>query len=635
MMHRCMGCMNEYDANLSVCPHCNYAKNSNAKEPHCLTPETVLDKRYIVGRVVNSDAFAIKYLAWDFAQECSVIIKEYFPKELSSRMPGQTELNSYDGEKARQFEAGLKAFVEEGSNLAEISEGLDGIAKVKSIFVENSTAYIVTENFDGVSFKEVLEMGRLPWQDAISLMQPLMESLEVIHQHGLINYDVEPDNIVMTRDRKMKLLDFGGSRFATVGNNKNLDLITTDGFSALELYRDDADTTAACDVYSVAAILYYAITGVVPASAMDRNSSDKLKSPSQLGIEISQNAENALMNALNVNVAYRTTGCGEFLSQLYSSTPVRRVVERKKLTDTGKLSKKAKIALCLVALIVAGAIAGIFALKISPKNEGSEIAAVVEDFIKEDFTLKQAKDWAKKINKEKGCNIKIVDVGQMKISDKNKAGKIVDQDPKAKFEITVSDANKEDGYEIRVKIGKYDKNADANKNKKVEMPDLIGKTPEEAKALLEKKGFIQDPVNEGEAVYSETVPSGCICAQSVEAGSETTLGTGITYTLSKGPEPTTTAAPTTEAAPENNNDYTPDYGNDSGNDSGNSGGDNDHVVDTPIVEEPVIEEPVVEEPEADFDPGFDAGADTDIPPAGDSPVVDEPIVEVPVIEGEQ
>lgn len=202
MMHRCMGCMNEYDSNLSVCPHCNYSKNSGAREPHCLIPETVLDKRYIVGRAVSIDAFSIKYLAWDFASACSVIIKEYFPKELSSRMPGQTELNSYDGEKARQFEAGLKAFVEEGSNLAAISEGLDGIAKVKTVFVENSTAYTVTEHLDGVSLKDVIEMGRIPWHDAISLLQPLIESLDVIHKNGLINYAVDPDNIVMTRDRK-------------------------------------------------------------------------------------------------------------------------------------------------------------------------------------------------------------------------------------------------------------------------------------------------------------------------------------------------------------------------------------------------------------------------------------------------
>ena len=277
MMYRCMGCMNEYDSSLFVCPHCNYARNSSAKEPHCLTPETVLDKRYIVGRVMSLDAFSIKYLGWDFAESQSVIIKEYFPKELSSRMPGQTQLNSYDGEKAKQFEAGLKAFVEEGSSLAGISAGLEGVAKIKNVFVENSTAYIVTERPDGVSFKQVLEMGRLPWHDALSLVQPLIESLDYIHNNGLINYSIAPENIVMTRERTMKLLDFGGSRFATVGNNKNLGLITTDGFSALELYRDDADTTAACDVYSIAAILYYAITGVVPASAIERSSSDRLK----------------------------------------------------------------------------------------------------------------------------------------------------------------------------------------------------------------------------------------------------------------------------------------------------------------------------------------------------------------------
>ena len=534
MMHRCMGCMAEYSAELSACPYCNYQKNSKALQPYCLEPETVLDRKYIVGRVVSEDAFAISYLAWDFENNQSVVIKEYFPKELSSRMPGQTEVSFYDGEKAKQYESGLMAFVEEANQLVRLTQNLDGVAKVYNLFVENSTAYTVNEYLETVSFKDIISMeGRLPWQDAVALMFPLIESLDTMHRNNVINYGITPDKIVMTRDRAVKLLDFGGSRFETVGTNKNLSLITDEGFSAIELYRDD-DVTAASDVYSVAATLYYAITGVIPDSAINRSNNDKLKTPSQLGVEISESAENAIMNALNVNAAFRTSSCSELINQLYSQEPVERIIDTSVKKDNGKWSKKAKIAVSVVAVVVVAVIAGIFVLLSSPQNAAGKKTPALADFY--GMTYKQVV----KEMKSYGYEVKIEEF-EKGTDDKSLDGKVIEQNPKSGESYNVDDEEKV----LSVYIGKYVENLDELKKTKIEMPDLKGKTKEEAGAIIKKAGFLDDPVYNEE--YSSSVEAGKVCAQSVEAGDTVTAGTKITITISKGEKPTTTQATTEKA----------------------------------------------------------------------------------------
>ncbi len=499
--YRCMGCMAEYNDTKSICPNCAYEKDSPQEEPYCLSTETVLDGRYIVGKALSVGAFGITYIAWDYKEGCKAVIKEYFPKDFASRMPGQNELNTYDGEKSRQFESGLRAFIEEYTNLTSLSQNLDGIVKTKRIFIENSTAYAVMEYIDGISLDKVIAQGKMPWQDVIQIMQPILMSLCFIHKNGLVNYNISPDNIIMTRDKKVKLLSSGSSKFATVGNNKNLNLIVKSGYSPVEMYRDDLKVGACIDVYSIAAVIYYAITGVAPQSAIERADKDELQWPSKLGVNIPLNVETAIMNALNVNSKFRTADCQKFLDELKSDKPVNRIVELKKKEDTGKISKKLKTIISIISVLVVILIAGIVLMQTDIVSFKSKTDAFPE---LKGYTIEQVEDILERYD------IDYEIIGTLEVENA-KEGTIVWQSIEPNAKITGDESMKS----VQLKIAEMEIEKEDKSSEKAVMPNLIARTEASAKQALSAAGFDNYQIVKKER---SDFAEGLVCDQSVEAG---------------------------------------------------------------------------------------------------------------------
>ena len=132
-MKRCLGCMELYEDTLNVCPHCGYVFGTKAEESVHMDPGTLLHDRYIVGKVLGYGGFGVTYLGWDGKLEQKVAIKEYLPGEFSTRMPGQSQITVFNGDKSEQFRDGLKKFVEE-SNFRmsrELSRYLTALKKTK------------------------------------------------------------------------------------------------------------------------------------------------------------------------------------------------------------------------------------------------------------------------------------------------------------------------------------------------------------------------------------------------------------------------------------------------------------------------------------------------------------------------
>lgn len=121
-----------------------------------------LHERYIIGKVLGFGGFGITYLGYDRLLNMKVAIKEYMPSEFSTRMPTQTVVTVYSGEKEEQFQAGLKNIIEEAKRLAKFQNEPD-IVHVFDCFQENNTAYIIMEYLEGETLKERLQKaGKLP-----------------------------------------------------------------------------------------------------------------------------------------------------------------------------------------------------------------------------------------------------------------------------------------------------------------------------------------------------------------------------------------------------------------------------------------------------------------------------------------
>ncbi len=312
---RCMGCM-EMRGESSVCPFCGYVEGTRVALPTFLRPRTLLRGRYLVGRVLGHGGFGITYIGWDTVLGVKLALKEFFPKDCAVRAEGATEVKPYSGELGEKFEEGLRSFLTEARTLARF-EGHPNIVGVRDFFPENGTAYLVMRYLEGCNLREHLKRrgGKLPWNEALSIMVPAMEALMAIHAQGVLHRDVSPDNIFITRSGEVKILDFGAARQA-LGQSISLSVILKPGYAPEEQYRSHGQQGPWSDVYAAAATLYRCVTGKVPPESLDRLAEDTLRPPSELDVDIAPAAEAALLKGMALRAADRYAGMSEFLVAL-------------------------------------------------------------------------------------------------------------------------------------------------------------------------------------------------------------------------------------------------------------------------------------------------------------------------------
>ena len=86
-MNLCYNCFKEIPEGNGPCPYCGFDLSENVKKyPVALRAGTVLNHRYMVGRVLGQGGFGITYLAWDESLKTRVAVKEYMPNDMAARV---------------------------------------------------------------------------------------------------------------------------------------------------------------------------------------------------------------------------------------------------------------------------------------------------------------------------------------------------------------------------------------------------------------------------------------------------------------------------------------------------------------------------------------------------------------------
>ena len=320
----CYNCFQERDSLDGPCPYCGFDLAENEKKyPVALRAGTVLNDRYIVGRVLGQGGFGITYLAWDTQLEAKVAIKEFMPGELATRVEGTT-VSVLSADRSEDFTYGAERFQEEARTLAKFI-GNPNIAAVTSYFDENDTSYFVMDYIEGISFKTYIANhgGKVSVEDTLNVMIPVLRALTAVHQEGFIHRDVTPDNIYITKDGMVKLLDFGSARYSIGDKSKSLDVILKVGYAPKEQYIRRSRQGPYTDVYSCAACFYAALTGFLPPEALERLDRDELVPVSQCGVDIPEYLDKAILKGLAVQPEDRFQSAEEFLEAIES----RQVVE--------------------------------------------------------------------------------------------------------------------------------------------------------------------------------------------------------------------------------------------------------------------------------------------------------------------
>ncbi len=284
-MDSCLYCAAPITSSDQICPSCGANIQSFQ-----LQTGAILGK-YRIGHVLGQGGFGITYLAKDMVLQREVAIKELFPngstrKNSSLIPPNNLGTNGFLESKSR--------FLEEAQLLTRFNHL--GIVRVFEVFEANNTAYLVMEALKGETLgAKIAREKKLPEQSVKELAVKLSKALEVVHSVGLLHRDIKPDNIFLTQDARVVLVDFGSARrFRASQRTKHTQLITP-GYAAPEQYANEARFGEYTDVYGLAATLYHAITGNPPQNAADRLfGSNLLEFPPDINPAFAQVLEKAL-----------------------------------------------------------------------------------------------------------------------------------------------------------------------------------------------------------------------------------------------------------------------------------------------------------------------------------------------------
>lgn len=327
-----MGCMEECLDNESICSHCGYDVNTKKKDKSVIPPNTFLADRYVIGKVLGHGGFGITYIAWDTRLEVKVAIKEYFPAGYCERSEDGIMVLPLIGEKGDIYKEGLNKVIEEARRLAKMNKYL-GVVEVYDCIECNKTFYIVMEYLEGEELKKILSrVGKISAKESIGLIIPVMKSLQKIHENGMIHRDIAPDNIFITKEGRVVLLDLGSARYIARlkdNNNARSKLPVKDGFSALEQYIVGENQGSYTDVYALGATLYTMMTGRRLDTALVRKATEKnnvVEPIHKYCEDIDSACEKAIMKAIEIDIVNRTKDIKTFLNDLLKSNLVKENV---------------------------------------------------------------------------------------------------------------------------------------------------------------------------------------------------------------------------------------------------------------------------------------------------------------------
>lgn len=315
-INKCMGCMSDFRG--YPCPVCGFDPGKVTGNEYALPLQSILASKYLVGRVLGQGGFGITYIGLDMTLERKVAIKEYYPAGQVSRAPGTRALTWYTSSNASQArQEGMELFLKEARKMARLDD-IPGVVKVREVFQENATAYIVMDFVEGQTLKSLLKNGPLPWEKAKDIFRPAIQAMEKVHQAGLVHRDLSPDNLMITPDGNVKILDLGAAKDLSVNSGASSMQVAKGGFSPFEQYTQRGGSGSWTDVYAMAATIYYTLTGIIPPVAMDRIEEDTIRWDLPGLTALPASALESLKKAMAIMAKQRTQTMAELEQGLFA-----------------------------------------------------------------------------------------------------------------------------------------------------------------------------------------------------------------------------------------------------------------------------------------------------------------------------
>ncbi|MEZ5385320.1 MAG: serine/threonine-protein kinase [Prosthecobacter sp.] len=190
----------------------------------------------------------------------------YKGTQLRLRRPVAIKIMRQDQSQDAEFK---ERFLREAHTLARLSH--PGIVNVIDCGEAGTDLlYIIMEFVDGADLMNVLRSGDMTQETALTLLPQICDALQFAHDHGIVHRDIKPSNILLTRDGRVKIADFGLAkaldRDASLQTRTGIGLGTPD-YAAPEQFMGEGNVDHRADIYALGVMIYQMITGQLPRGA--------------------------------------------------------------------------------------------------------------------------------------------------------------------------------------------------------------------------------------------------------------------------------------------------------------------------------------------------------------------------------
>lgn len=212
-------------------------------------------------RALSSGGFGNTYVVTNVNFDETYAMKEFYMKEINVRN-GNTVSVSIPGNEAT-FDSQRNKFQKEARRLRKLNN--EHIVGVHDLFDENGTTYYVMDFIDGESLSARLKRTGQPMSEAEmrTILDQVLDALESVHNQGIWHLDLKPGNIMLDRQGKALLIDFGASKQIQNGEGftTTSGLCYTPGYAPIEQIEQSLDKFGPwTDIYALGATLYHCLT---------------------------------------------------------------------------------------------------------------------------------------------------------------------------------------------------------------------------------------------------------------------------------------------------------------------------------------------------------------------------------------
>ena len=294
--------------------------------------------KYVIDRVIGVGGFGITYAAHHGVLGTKYAIKELFVSGRSIREDNHYTVFLQNLEVER-YQKIRRRFFDEAKTLTKLKN--PHVVKVIDVFEDNNTAYIVMDYIEGETLlSKIKRNGPIVFQDAINYIAQLSEAVEYIHSKHILHRDIKPDNVMITPDQQVVLIDFGSARSFVNDEVQNHTTILTQGYAPIEQYSSSTKKGNYTDIYALGAVFYFILTGEKPIEATSRVY-EAFKSPREINPAVPEDVNRTIMKAMEIRPEDRYQDVASFKADLLGGVVTQAPVKKEK--PINKREKKPKV----------------------------------------------------------------------------------------------------------------------------------------------------------------------------------------------------------------------------------------------------------------------------------------------------